>query len=144
LVYSVEGPLFFGAVENFERTPRHYPYRSAGADHPFTLGTLYRHHRTLEEVIHDLRKRGVRVMLTGANARVKAKLEKAGILQLVGRANLFSSLKEALAVCRRLAETDPALSKGKRTVLSESADAVIRTSRDYFAPNMVQPTEGDR
>jgi SulP family sulfate permease len=145
LVYSVEGPLFFGAVENFERAlatthtdPQVLIIRLRWV--PFIDITGL---QTLEEVIHDLHKRGVRVMLTGANARVETKLEKAGIVELVGRANLFSSLKEALSACRLLAETDPEIGKGKSIVLNESTEAAMRTGRDYFPPNMVQPTEGD-
>jgi SulP family sulfate permease len=145
LVFAVEGPLFFGAVENFERAlatthtdPRVLIIRLRWV--PFIDITGL---QTLEEVIHDLHKRGVRVMLTGANSRVEAKLEKARIIELVGRANMFSSLSGALAVCRQLAETDPAMSKGRKIVLSQSAEEMLRTSREYFAPNMVHPTEGD-
>jgi SulP family sulfate permease len=146
LVYAVEGPLFFGAVENFERAlanthtdPRVLVIRLRWV--PFIDITGL---QTLEEVIHDVQKRGVRVILAGANQRVTAKLERAGITDLVGRANVLASLTEALAVCRQMAETDPAMSKGRKIVISENAEAVMRTSRDYFAPNMVQPTEGDR
>jgi SulP family sulfate permease len=146
LVYAVEGPLFFGAVENFERAlanthtdPRVLVIRLRWV--PFIDITGL---QTLEEVIHDVQKRGVRVILAGANQRVTAKLERAGITDLVGRANVLASLTEALAVCRQMAETNPAMSKGRKIVISENAEAVMRTSRDYFAPNMVQPTEGDR
>ena len=57
--------------------------------------------QTLEEVIRDLQRRKVRVMLTGANERVRAKLEKSGILDLVGRENLFERLPAALASLSR-------------------------------------------
>lgn len=145
LVFSVEGPLFFGAVENFERAlatthtdPRVLVIRLRWV--PFIDITGL---QTLEEVIHDLHKRHVRVMLTGANARVKAKLDKAGIIELVGQGNLFDSLSDALAACRQLAETDPAMSKGRIAVISESAEAVLRTSHEYFKPGMAQSRDGD-
>ncbi|MEN3366801.1 MAG: sulfate permease, SulP family [Burkholderiales bacterium] len=146
LVFAVEGPLFFGAVENFERAlatthtdPRVLVIRLRWV--PFIDITGL---QTLEEVIQDLHKRGVRVMLTGANARVRAKLEKAGIIALVGRDNMFASLSEALAVCRQLANTDPTMSTGRKIVLDQSAEEMLRTSHEYFAPNMVQPSESDK
>ncbi|MGH8178111.1 MAG: SulP family inorganic anion transporter [Steroidobacter sp.] len=99
LVYAVEGPFFFGAVENFERAlasthtdPKVLIIRLRWV--PFIDITGL---QTLEEVITDLHRRKVRVMLTGANERVLAKLAKAGILDLVGRENLFERLPNALA-----------------------------------------------
>ena len=86
LVYAIDGPMFFGAVENFERTLLH-----THSD-PQTL--IIRLHRVpfmditgiqmLEEVIVELQKRGVRVVLCEANERVLAKLSKAGTLAKLG------------------------------------------------------------
>lgn len=98
LVYSVEGPFFFGAVETFERAlattrtdPRVLIIRLKWVPFMDITGL-----QTMEEVIRDLRRRGVRVMLTGANARVAAKLERAGILETIGPGNSFSNLPDAL------------------------------------------------
>jgi hypothetical protein len=41
-------------------------------------------------------------MLTGANARVEGKLDKAHIIDLVGRDNFFKTFLEAMEVCRQL------------------------------------------
>ena len=108
LVFAIEGPLFFAAVENFERAlaithtvPRVLIIRLRWV--PFIDITGL---QTLEEVLQDLIKRGVRVMLTGANLRVEAKLEKAGIIALVGRANVHLQLADALAACRPANEPD--------------------------------------
>ena len=102
LVYAVEGPFFFGAVENFERAlasthtdPKVLIIRLRWV--PFIDITGL---QTLEEVIMDLQRRNVRVMLTGANERVRAKLEKAGILDLVGRENFFERLPNALSALK--------------------------------------------
>jgi sulfate permease, SulP family len=54
----------------------------------------------LEEAIVELHKRGVRVMLTGANARVEGKLQKAGIIDLIGRENFFKTFADAMQACR--------------------------------------------
>ncbi|MET3135183.1 SulP family sulfate permease [Oxalobacteraceae bacterium GrIS 1.11] len=103
LVFDVEGPLFFGAVENFERAlasthtdPRVLIIRLRWV--PFIDITGL---QTLEEAIQDLHRRGVRVMLTGPNARVAAKLDKAHITDLVGRANICATLPAALLLCRQ-------------------------------------------
>lgn len=98
LVYSVNGPFFFGAVENFERAftathrdPRLLIIRLGWV--PFIDVTGL---QTLEALIAKLQKQQVRVMLTGANSRVNAKLERAGIIQLIGRDNVFSEFSHAL------------------------------------------------
>jgi SulP family sulfate permease len=102
LVYRVEGPFFFGAVENFERA-----LASTHTDPDVVILRLrwvpfidITGLQTLEEVVKDLQWRKVRVMLTGANARVTAKLEKAGILELLGRDNFCTDLPHALRQLR--------------------------------------------
>ena len=82
VVYEIAGPMFFGAVDNFERA-----LLQTHTD-PKTLVIRLRHVpfmditgiQTLEGVINKLRKRGVTVVLCEANARVLAKLRKAGLL----------------------------------------------------------------
>ena len=103
VVYAVEGPFFFGAVENFERVlagthtdPRIVIIRLRWV--PFIDITGL---QTLEEAITGLHHRGVRVMLTGANARVEGKLEKAQIIELVGRENFFKNFTQAIEACRQ-------------------------------------------
>ena len=124
LVYAVEGPFFFGAVENFERAlagthtdPRVLIIRLRWV--PFIDITGL---QTLEEVIRDLHQRGVRVMLLGANGRVQGKLERAGIIQLIGADNSFATFGDALAVCRELAEHDPKMAHDRAVLLSDVAD----------------------
>jgi len=134
LVFAVEGPFFFGAVENLERA-------LAGTHtDPFVLIIRLRWVpfiditglQTLEEVIVDLDKRGVRVMLTGANERVRGKLRRAGILDLIGDQNHFEHLSEALLVCQKLAADDPRMGHARKMVMSEAAAAMLNTSREYL------------
>ncbi|CAN5478111.1 SulP family inorganic anion transporter [soil metagenome] len=115
LVYAIEGPFFFGAVENFERALaqsntdpavlvlrlRHVPFTDM-------TGLL-----TLEEVIATLNKRGVRVILCEANERVKGKLAKAGVLELLGAGNYADSLSQAFSLCRAGAGATPAPPSGE-------------------------------
>lgn len=107
LVYSIEGPLFFGAVENFERAlagthtdPKFLLIRMKSV--PFIDVTGI---QTLEEVIEELQKRGVTVMLSGANRRVSMKLRKAGIVKLVSEQNVFKTFEVALEALQKLSGT---------------------------------------
>jgi len=100
LVYSVDGPFFFGAAENFERA-----LASTHTDPEVVIIRLkwvpfidITGLQTLEEVVSDLQRRKVRVMLTGANPRVEGKLQRAGLLELIGPNNYFSDLSLALSV----------------------------------------------
>ena len=101
MVYAVEGPFFFGAVENFERAlasthsdPRHLILRLRRM--PFIDATGL---QALEDAIRGFHARGVEVMLCGANARVERKLTRAGILDLVGQARYFKTCGEAISQC---------------------------------------------
>ena len=98
LVFAVEGPFFFGAVENFERAlastrtdPEVLIIRLRWVPFMDITGL-----QTLEEAIGDLHRRKVRVMLTGANERVIGKLQRAGIVELIGQENLCANLEQAL------------------------------------------------
>jgi len=98
MVYSIEGPVFFGAVKNFEQVlasthtdPRVLIIRLRWV--PFIDFTGL---QALEEAIVDLHKRGVRVILCGAKPRVAEKLQRAGIVQLLGQQNVLAELSHAL------------------------------------------------
>lgn len=102
LVYSIEGPLFFGAAETVEQTlidthstPKVLIIRLLRV--PFMdLTGLQR----LQEVIQVLKRRGVRAILCDANARVHGKIVKVGLLGQLGPEGYFRHLPEALAACR--------------------------------------------
>lgn len=83
VIYEVSGPMFFGAVENFEHAlvqthtlPEVLIIRLRSV--PFIDMTGI---QTLAQVIEQLHKRNVRVVLCEANQRVRTKLEKAGVLR---------------------------------------------------------------
>ena len=98
-VFAVNGPLFFAAAERFEQLIKQTP--------PNTAQVLIRLKwvpfiditglESLEKVIHHLQRRGIKVMISGANERVSGKLEKAGIIALLGEHNLFHTFEEAIA-----------------------------------------------
>jgi len=98
LVYEIAGPMFVGAVENFERALLHT------RTDPQTL--ILRLDRvpfmditgiqTIEEVVVALRKRGVRVLMCEANERVLGKLKKAGVLEALLPGDYCRTFSEAL------------------------------------------------
>ena len=102
LVYAIEGPFFFGAAETFERAlaithsdPRALIIRLRRV--PFVDITGL---QTLEEVIEDLQGRKVRVILCEANERVTRKLDKAGVLRMLGPDGFFSTFHAAVESAR--------------------------------------------
>ena len=98
LVYDIEGPLFFGAVENLERA-----LLSTHTD-PKTLVIRLRlvpfmditGIQTLENVIAKLARRGIQVVICEANTRVRHKLEKAGVLGEASPVRYADNLFEAV------------------------------------------------
>jgi SulP family sulfate permease len=110
LVYAIEGPFFFAAAGSFER--------ALASTHADPDALVLRLHRVpfvdvtglhgLEHTIRDLQHRGVRVLLTEANPRVRSKLQRAGLLDLVGPANLFNELAGAIAALQAPQPPDPA------------------------------------
>jgi sulfate permease, SulP family len=102
LIYSVNGPFFFAATEHFEHTllsthtePRVLIIRLRWVPFIDTSGI-----QTLDEVVENLQGRNTRVLLTGANKQVTARLKKAGLIKRIGEDNVFTSLKLALAAVK--------------------------------------------
>ncbi|NSX14233.1 STAS domain-containing protein [Cupriavidus taiwanensis] len=105
LVYVIDGPFFFGAVEACERAlvqthtePRVLLIRLGRV--PFMDMTGL---QTLEAVIVTLQKRGVAVVLAEANARVREMLARAGVLAALGEDNYADTLAQAAQRCAALA-----------------------------------------
>ncbi len=98
LVYEIAGPMFFGAVENFERALVH--------THALPKVLVLRLRRvpfmditgiqTLQEVTGKLRRRGVTVLLCEANERVAGKLQRAQVIDDSAGAGYEDSLPQAL------------------------------------------------
>ena len=99
MVYAIDGPMFFGAVENFERAllkthtdPETLIMRLRRVPFMDITGI-----QTLEEAVDDLKSRGVRIVLCEANERVQAKLEKAGVMEKLGSEGYQQDFGAALA-----------------------------------------------
>lgn len=96
VVYSIDGPLFFGAAELLEKTLRRSQNRVRTIvirmrRVPFmdTTGLS-----ALDEIVVDFQRTGTRVVLCEVRANVLAKLERAGILSRIGAAGVCATLAE--------------------------------------------------
>ncbi|WP_028455332.1 SulP family inorganic anion transporter [Chitinilyticum litopenaei] len=99
LVYSIEGPFFFAAAEHCER--------ALIASHTEARRQIIRlHHvpfidmtglQTLEKIIRQLQQRRVAVVVCEANPLVLGKLDKAGVLALLGEDGYRTTLAAALS-----------------------------------------------
>ncbi|MES2148434.1 MAG: SulP family inorganic anion transporter [Pseudomonadota bacterium] len=127
LVYGIEGPVFFGAVESFERAlvqthtePKILVIRLRHVPFMDITGIL-----TLEDVIRKLRARGVRVLLCEANERVRAKLDKADLAGVLGPSDFVDDFGAAIERCKQDADH-------KHSALTLQAEKLVKVSRDYF------------
>lgn len=98
LVYSIDGPFFFGSVDSLERAlawsrtpPRYLALRLERV--PFIDATGL---KRLESTIAHLRRQGVDVLLNGANMAVLRKLVRAEVVRRDLPGSYFSDLAEAL------------------------------------------------
>ncbi len=108
LVYAIEGPLFFAAVETFER--------ALAQTHTDPEVLVIRLNRVpfidvtglqmLEEVAADVRSRHVQVILCGANARVFNKLIRAEVIGEAYATHYRATLAEALDLAEYLVSTN--------------------------------------
>jgi sulfate permease, SulP family len=107
LVYSIEGPFFFGAAEKLERTLAHIQRRTSilvlrMGNVPFVDATGM---SAIEEIIEEFRRHGAAVLLAELRPNVRYKLERSGIIEQLGAANVLGSLEEALTRARHLQPT---------------------------------------
>ena len=106
LVFEIDGPFFFGAVENFERV-----LLQTGTDPKILIVRLRRVPfmdftglQTIEEVFKKLQKRGIRIMMSEANHRVRAKLQKANVLSMLQKNDYSDSFAIVLKLACKPAE----------------------------------------
>jgi SulP family sulfate permease len=107
VVYSIDGPFFFAAVDALDR---------AIARHESPRALIIRLGRVpfiditgihgLEAAIADAHRRGAQVILCEANPRVLAKLARAGIVRMVGEHHVVGSIDEAITLAAPSAPGD--------------------------------------
>lgn len=105
-VYEVNGPLFFGASHKFRETimitsknpkiliirMRHVPVVDATGLH------------NLKETIKQVREMKTKVILSGVRPNIHEELRKAGIVAILGKANVLPDIREALTRANEILE----------------------------------------
>ena len=104
LIYEINGPMFFGAIDNFERV-----LHDTATDPKVLVIRLHRVPfidatglQCLEVAVTVLHKRGVRVLFCEANTRVLEKLRKAGSLEVLGLDVYCETLGQAVKTALEL------------------------------------------
>lgn len=104
VLYSIDGPFFFGAADRFQETlarvakaPRVVILRMRAVPYLDATGL-----NALEDAIRGLQKRGTRVLLSGIQAQPLDLMQRSGAVHTVGDENLFKDTVGALAKARTL------------------------------------------
>jgi sulfate permease, SulP family len=103
VIYSIEGPLFFGAAEKLERTLAHIQRPATTlilrmGSVPFLDATGI---NALEEIVRDFKRHGASVLLVELRPNVRYKLERAGVIAQIGEAHIIDTLDDALQLAKR-------------------------------------------
>jgi sulfate permease, SulP family len=104
VVYSIEGPLFFGAAEKLERTLAHIQRPATTlilrmGSVPFLDATGI---MAIQQMITDFHRHGAVVLLVEVRANVRYKLERGGVIALVGEEHVLDTLDGALRLANEL------------------------------------------
>lgn len=98
MIYSIEGPLFFGVAEKIElalaskqNQPEVIIFRLKQVPFMDITGL-----ETFKELIKNYYQDGVKVYLCEANEKVAHKIQKVGILQWIAESHIFNELNDAL------------------------------------------------
>jgi SulP family sulfate permease len=96
VVYSIDGPFFFGAAESLEKTLRRSQshvrtivIRMGRVPFIDTTGL-----RSLEEIVADFQRAGTRVVLCELRPNVREKLERAGVTTSLGPGNVIDKIAD--------------------------------------------------
>lgn len=106
MIYEIDGPMFFAAIESFERALKHT------ASDPETLVIRLRRVpfidatglQSIEEVVLDLHRRGVQVLLCEANTKVLEKMRRSGLVNEHSIAQYCDNLEQAFHQARLATE----------------------------------------
>ncbi|MDN3987690.1 SulP family inorganic anion transporter [Zwartia vadi] len=106
MVYEIDGPMFFAAIESFERALKHT------ATDPETLVIRLRRVpfidatglQSIEEVVTDLHRRGVQVLLCEANPRVLEKMRKSKLVDERSSVQYCDTIEQAFEHARLATE----------------------------------------
>lgn len=105
-VYEIDGPFFFGIATKFEELAR---MRDAESIRIVRMRKVSFIDATglhnLEIFIEAAMKQGQRVILSGVNANVYREIERAGIVELVGKENVLDHIHKAIKRAEELSQS---------------------------------------
>ncbi|PEZ02170.1 sodium-independent anion transporter [Bacillus sp. AFS018417] len=98
-IYTIEGPLFFGAAQTFEQNilatihykPKVLILRMGKVPFIDTTGESY-----FRNIVHHFKKQGGVLLVSGIQAELKATLDKNGLYAEIGEKNFFEHTGEAI------------------------------------------------
>ena len=98
-IYTIEGPLFFGAAQTFEQSildsihyhPRVLILRMRKVPFMDSTGESY-----FSNIVQNFKKRGGTVLVTGVQPELKVMLEQSGLVAEIGEENFYSKTGEAI------------------------------------------------
>lgn len=98
-IFTVEGPLFFGAAQTFEQSilstihakPKVLILRLGKVPFIDTTGEEY-----FRNILRDFKSRGGKVLVTGVQPGLKKILDQSGLTEEIGNANFYSHTGEAI------------------------------------------------
>ena len=103
-VYEIDGPYFFGIANKFDEimmhTGRHSKVRIIRMRKVSFIDSTGIHN--LELLCHQSKREGIQVVLSGVNERVHETLSKAGIIEMLGEANVCRHINLALVRAEQL------------------------------------------
>ena len=109
VIFSIDGPIFFGAAEKLERTLAHIQRPATTlilrmGNVPFVDATgIF----AIEEIISDFKRHGATVLLVEVRSNVRFKLERSGVLAHAGEDNVIETLELALLRAKELSTDIP-------------------------------------
>ncbi|MGG2065947.1 SulP family inorganic anion transporter [Bacillus sp. S14(2024)] len=98
-IYTIEGPLFFGAAQTFEQNilatihykPKVLILRMGKVPFIDTTGESY-----FRNIVHHFKKQGGVLLVSGIKSELKATLDKNGLYAEIGEKNFFEHTGEAI------------------------------------------------
>ena len=104
-VYEIEGPFFFGVATKFEELASKrdaMPIRIVRMRKVSFIDSTGIHN--LEIFVEAAIKNGQKIILSGVNKRVYQAIERAGIVDMLGKENVLDHIDKALERAKKLAE----------------------------------------
>lgn len=99
-IYSVEGPLFFGAAQMFSQTVmgtiQYYPKFIILRMSKVPLIDLTGENH-LRNIVEFIKKRGTTVLIAGLNGQPEKKIKTTGLFEKIGAENFFPHTSDAIA-----------------------------------------------